>query len=143
MMNCKKITLLIAFIFLINNCAEKPLDEESASERFSVLKYSSEISETLTLDVSEIKLGEPREIYYWSKDFQNPQNNLGHISTSINFERKEKIISGKSGPLNLTQPVFFEENMCHLINNGFIECLNTKTKQSYFKVDIKDEETNS
>ena len=47
-------------------------------------KYSSEISETLTLDVSEIKLGEPREIYYWSKDFQNPQNNLGHISTSIN-----------------------------------------------------------
>ncbi len=131
--------ILIFFFFIFISCSDKPIEKESENTRFSVLKYDAEISETLTLDISEIELGLAREIFYWSKDFQNPQNNIGHISTSVDFLNKQKIISGKSEPLNLMQPVFFENNLCHLINNGYIECLNTETRKSKFKVNIKKE----
>ncbi len=129
--------ILITFVFLFSNCSEKPIDEVSQNTRFSVLKYDAEISETLTLNVSEIELSSAKEVFYWSKDFQNPQNNIGHISTSANFNKKQKIVSGKSEPLNLIQPVFFENNICYLISDGFIECLNVETQKSTFKIDIK------
>ena len=131
--------ILIIFIFIFFSCSEKPIDEESQNTRFSVLKYDAEISETLTLNLSEIELSPAKEVFYWSKDFQNPQNNIGHISTSANFNKKQKIISGKSRLLNLVQPVFFENNLCHLISDGFIECLNTETRKISFKINIKKE----
>ena len=129
--------ILIIFIFIFSSCSEKSIDEESQNTRFSVLKYDSEISETLTLNTSEIELSPAKEIFYWSKDFQNPQNNIGHISTSANFNKKQKIVSGKSGALNLIQPVFFENNLCYLISDGFIECFNTDNKKTSFKTNIK------
>ena len=68
---------------------------------YKINDNDAEISETINLDTSEINLDIAREIFYWSKDFQNPQNNIGHISTSANFKNKKKIISGKSKLLNL------------------------------------------
>ena len=133
----KKIIVLLMFILL--SCSEKQIELEDQSQRFSVLKYDSEISETLTLDTSEIQFNQPKEFYYWSKDFQNPQNNLGHIKSRSSFNKKKKIVSGNKEPLNLIQPVFFEDNLCYLTNKGFIECLNSKTKKRKFKIDIKDE----
>ena len=134
----RKILVIISILILFS-CSEKQVDVENENLKFSVLKYDSEISETLTLDVSEINLDPPREFYYWSKDLQNPQNNLGHISTQSSFNKKKKIVSGAKEPLNLIQPVFFEDNLCYLDNKGFIECLNVKTKKIKFKIDIKNE----
>ena len=131
--------ILIILIFFFSNCSKDPIEEESQNTRFSVLKYNSEISETLNLDISEIELSPAKDVFYWSKDFQNPQNNIGHINTSGSFNKKQKIVSGKSVPLNLIQPVFFESNLCYLVNDGFIECLNTETDKIYFKTDIKRE----
>ena len=133
--------ILIIFIFLFLSCSKKPVDEDEQNRRFSVLKYDAEISETLTLDISEIDLGIAKEIFYWSKDFQNPKNNIGHVNTNVSFTKKQKVISGKSKPLNLIQPVFFENNLCYLINDGFIECLNTESDKSSFKTNIKEEGT--
>ena len=99
--------IFISLTLLLFNCSEKPIDEETKNTRFSVLKYDAEISETLTLDISEVKLGKAKEVFYWSKYFQNPQNNIGHISTNVNFNKKKIIVSGKAKPLNLIQPVFF------------------------------------
>tara|TARA_B100000965_G_scaffold20773_1_gene15664 strand:- start:3920 stop:5227 length:1308 start_codon:yes stop_codon:yes gene_type:complete len=135
------INIILVIIFLaLSSCSDKSIDEDPQNTRFSVLKYDAEISETLTLDLSEIELGAPKEIFYWSKDFQNPQNNIAHIFTSANFSEKKKIISGKNKPLNLIQPVFFEDNLCHFINDGFIECINTETSETYFSIDIKRDE---
>jgi len=134
----RKILVIISILILFS-CSEKQVEVENQNQRFSVLKYDSEISETLTLDVSEINLDPPREFYYWTKDLQNPQNNLGHISTQSSFNKKKKIVSGAKEPLNLIQPVFFEDNLCYLDNKGFIECLNVKTKKIKFKIDIKNE----
>ena len=138
MKNNLSIALIIS-LFIFSSCSEKAINEETQNTRFSVLKYDAEISETLTLDISEIELGVANEVFYWSKDFQNPQNNIGHIITSANFNKKQKIISGKSKLLNLIQPVFFENNLCHLTSNGFIQCLNTETEKISFKTDIKKE----
>ena len=138
MKNNLSIALIIS-LFIFSSCSEKPINEESQNTRFSVLKYDAGISETLTLDISEIELGSANEVFYWSKDFQNPQNNIGHIVTSANFNKKQKIISGKSKILNLIQPVFFENNLCHLTSNGFIQCLNAENGQISFKTDIKKE----
>lgn len=131
--------IIFISIFILSSCSEKQVEVENQNQRFSVLKYDSEISETLTLDISEINLDPPKEFYYWSKDLQNPQNNLGHIFTKSSFHKKKKIVSGMREPLNLIQPVFFEDNLCYLTNKGFIECLNVKTKKIKFKVDIKNE----
>ena len=131
--------IFISLTLLLFNCSEKPIDEETKNTRFSVLKYDAEISETLTLDISEVKLGKAKEVFYWSKDFQNPQNNIGHISTNVNFDKKKIIVSGKAKPLNLIQPVFFEGNLCYLISDGFIECLDTESNEKLFKIDIKKE----
>tara|TARA_B100000686_G_C16782784_1_gene973089 strand:+ start:388 stop:1689 length:1302 start_codon:yes stop_codon:yes gene_type:complete len=135
----KNRNIVIILLFILFSCSEKDIDEEVQSTRFSVLKYNSEISETLTLDTSEVKLGTSKEVFYWSKDFQNPQNNISHISTNASFNKKEKIISGKPKPLNLIQPVFYENHLCHLISNGFVECINTETNEANFAVDIKKE----
>tara|TARA_B100001250_G_scaffold411387_1_gene439929 strand:+ start:152 stop:1456 length:1305 start_codon:yes stop_codon:yes gene_type:complete len=134
----KKFIIVICLLFFLS-CSEKKIETETQNTRFSVLKYDAEISETINLDTSEINLDIAREIFYWSKDFQNPQNNIGHISTSANFKNKKKIISGKSKLLNLIQPVFFEGYLCHLKSNGFIECLNTETNKTHIKVDIRKE----
>ncbi len=139
MMNKKLRIIPIIFIFIFFSCSQKVINEDTESERFSVLKYDAEISETLTLDSSNIQLGSSKEIYYWSKDFQNPSNNLGHIFTNINFKKKDKVVTGKKNPLNLIQPVFFENNLCYLTNGGFIECLDTEINKKKFKIDIKNE----
>ena len=131
--------IIIIFALIFSGCSEKSINSESENTRFSVLKYDAQISETLTLNASEIELNPAKEVFYWSKDFQNPQNNIGHISTSVSFNKKQKIISGKSKPLNLIQPVFFENNLCYLASDGFIECLNTETEKTAFKIDIKKE----
>ena len=92
--------IIFISIFILSSCSEKQVEVENQNQRFSVLKYDSEISETLTLDISEINLDPPKEFYYWSKDLQNPQNNLGHIFTKSSFHKKKKIVSGMREPLN-------------------------------------------
>ena len=138
MINKNYFTLII-FFFALYACADKPVEEESKELRFSVLSYDAEISETLTLDKSEIQLDTPKEFYYWSKDYQNPQNNINHIFTSATLKSKKKIITGKKDPINIIQPVFFENTICNLVSNGFVECINTSTNKSKFKTDIKND----
>ena len=56
------------------------------------------------------------------------------LGVHANFIKKEKIISGKPKLLYLIQPVFFENNLWHLVNDGFIECVNAETNKSIFKI---------
>mgnify|MGYP001173071993 CR=1 FL=1 len=131
----KVFIVLIIFLFLVS-CVEKEIIE-AESEGFPVLSYSAEISETLNLDLNKINIDEPKVVNFWSQHFLNPYNNLNNISSKASFDKKQKIISGKKGPVNIIQPIFFKDNICHLLNDGFIQCTNTISKEINFKVDIK------
>ena len=63
----------------LSNCASNEKIEDNKENTFEVLTYSAELSETLTLDNSEIVLGKSREFKYWTKNYQNPQNNISHL----------------------------------------------------------------
>lgn len=132
---------IIFFICLFIIACEKNNNEDEFSSGFPVLSYSAEISETLNLDPSSIILDEPKEIQYWSQHFLNPFNNLNNIYSNASFNKKLKLISGRRGPVNIVQPLFFNDNICHVLNDGFIQCVNTETKKTIFKIDIKIEGT--
>tara|TARA_B100001029_G_C15055713_1_gene454196 strand:+ start:1468 stop:2775 length:1308 start_codon:yes stop_codon:yes gene_type:complete len=131
--------IFIFLVFILFSCSEKKIEEDTVNQGFSILKYDAEISETITLNKADIKLGQAKEIYYWSKNSQNPQNNLGNILNNSGFNNKKKIVNGKKGPFSLVQPVFFENSLCHLISDGYIECIDTETNKTRFNVSIKPE----
>ena len=131
----KFITILIASLFIVS-CSDKEIIDESTAG-FPVLSYSAEISETLNLDSSNIEIDKPKEINFWTQHLLNPYNDLNNIYSVASFKSKYKIISGKRGPVNIIQPIFFNNNICHVLNDGFIECSNAKTKKQLFKINIK------
>ena len=140
-MNYYKFTLLfICLNSLLINCSTRLQIEEVEKNRFEVLSYNSEISETLTLKSSEILLSEPKSYLYWTKNFQNPQNNISNIKTTAKFKNKKKIISRSSGYINLIQPIFFEENLCHIKKKGILVCKNTETNSISLELDVKPNE---
>ncbi len=132
-----KFNLFILFLVCTTllACSEKEIKEVSSG--FPVLSYNAEISETLNLDPSNIAIDEPKEINFWTQHLMNPANNLNNIYSRVSFDQKSKIISGKKGPINIIQPIYFKENLCHVLNEGIIKCLNTLTKEPIFQIDIK------
>ena len=137
-----KLRLFLSFIFtlFLIGCSSKDSFEESKENRFEVLTYSAEISESITLDVSEIKLGKAKKYKYWTKNYQNPQNNISHIETTAKFKNKKKIFSGSSGYINLIQPIFFEGNLCHVKKKGILVCKRVEDKEEILRLDLKDDE---
>ena len=134
MFNKSYILLFISF-FLISCSGNEEVNE--ATSGFPVLSYSAEISETLNLDTGDILINQPKEAYFWSQHFLNPSNHLDNIYTEASFNDKSKIISGKKGPVNIIQPIFFNDNLCHVLSEGFIECVDTLTEKTLFKVDVR------
>ena len=134
MLNKSYIFLFLLF-FLISCSSNEEINETASG--FPVLSYSAEISETLNLDPSNIVIDQPREIVYWSQHFLNPSNNLNNIYSEASFEEKTKIVAGKKGPVNIIQPIFFNDTICGVLNNGFIHCINTVSDETLFKIDIK------
>ncbi len=131
---------IILLILLISYSCTKNEIIDDVSSGFPVLSYDAEISETLNLDQSKIRLDQPKEINFWAQHFLNPFNDLNNIYSDASFNNKTKIIAGKRGPVNIIQPLFFNDNICQILNNGFVQCTNTKSKEIVFKIDIKNEE---
>ncbi len=134
-MRYKYSILLIIFILVIS-CSKKETIENN-NTGFPVLSYNAEISESLDLDPSNIKIDQPKEVMFWSQHFLNPNNHLNNIYSSSSFTKKAKIISGKRGPVNIIQPIYFNNNICQILNDGFLICVNASTEEILFKVDIK------
>jgi outer membrane protein assembly factor BamB len=120
-------------------CASNEAIEKVNENTFEVLTYSAELSETITLDISEIVLGKPKEYKYWTKNYQNPQNNIAHIKTSASFRDKKKIFSGSSNYINLIQPIYFEGILCHVQKKGFLVCKRVEDKEEVINIDIKND----
>lgn len=131
----KSYIFLFLLVFLISCSSNEEINETASG--FPVLSYSAEISETLNLDPSNIAIDQPKEIVYWSQHFLNPSNNLNNIYSEASFEEKTKIVAGKKGPVNIIQPIFFNDIICGVLNNGFIHCINTVSDETLFKIDIK------
>tara|TARA_A100001388_G_scaffold273403_1_gene255247 strand:- start:5837 stop:7135 length:1299 start_codon:yes stop_codon:yes gene_type:complete len=132
----KNFILIITICLFIISCSNKETND-TENTGFSVLSYSAEISETLNLDPSNINIDQPKESSSWRQHFLNPHNNLNNIYTKASFKKKSKVISGKKGPVNIIQPIFFNDTICHVLNSGFIECYNTVSRKIIFKIDIK------
>ncbi len=128
--------LLLIIIITFISCA-RDVQKVDRGSSFPVLTYNAEISETLNLDLTNIYIDNTRNINFWSQHFQNPKNNLNNILTNASFEKKTKLISGKRGVKNIIQPIFFDNNICHVLNTGFIECVNVETENTNYKIDIK------
>ncbi len=129
--------LLIFLILALLSCSDKNPDTVESKGNIPILVYDSELLETLTLDKKNIRIDTPKEFSYWSQHFQNPKNNIGNILTSATFDNRKKINSGKDGPLNIIQPVYFQNSICIISNNGFLECYDTINDKLSFKTDIK------
>ena len=121
------------------NINENIAQEDIYDESFPVLTYDSEISETLSLDLSDIYIADSKELFFWSKSFQNVNNNIGNIKTSSTFKKKEKLLNSNGDLINAVQPVYFNENLCALDSKGILKCLNTSTNKVFFEVDTKHE----
>ena len=135
------IFILVLTLFFFENCSKKPTTDETLElTRFEVLAYNVELTESDSLNKSDIKLGIAKEYNYWSKSFQNPQNNLSHISTTASFNEKVKILSGSGSLINLVHPIYFEDNLCHVLSKGFLECKNIKNDSIVFIIDIKNDD---
>ena len=132
--------LLFCVSVFLSNCASNEKIEDNKENTFEVLTYSAELSETITLDNSEIVLGKSREFKYWTKNYQNPQNNIAHIKTSAEFINKKKIFSGSSNYINLIQPIYFEGNLCHVKKKGFLVCKKVESKEEIINIDIKNDD---
>ena len=135
---CKKANILLFTFIFIFGCSKNDKIELNENE-YSVLSYDSTISETLTLDKENIFIDPPKELIFWTQHFQNPANNLNNLATSSSFEKKSKIINGKKGAANIVQPIYFDNTLCHVLNNGYLICIDTITNETKFKVDIKKE----
>ena len=135
----EKLFVILSILSLTLLSCSKNEIVENESVGFPVLSYNSEISETLTLNPENIQIDDPKEYFFWSQHFLNPTNDINNIYTNATFENKIKIISGKKGPVNIIQPVFFNSTLCSLINDGFINCTDTISEDILFKIDIKPE----
>ena len=131
--------LLFCISITFLKCASNETIEKVNENTFEVLTYSAELSETITLDISEIVLGKSKEYKYWTKNYQNPQNNIAHIKTTASFRDKKKIFSGSSNYINLIQPIYFEGILCHVQKKGFLVCKRVEDKEEIINVDIKNE----
>tara|TARA_B110000858_G_scaffold196026_1_gene253798 strand:+ start:656 stop:1951 length:1296 start_codon:yes stop_codon:yes gene_type:complete len=119
----------------ITSCANK-VDEKKINDRISILSYASDLTVTQELNLNEIVLSQPVEVNYWSQSGQNPQNNLPHILSDIRFENKKKILKDSGKATNTIQPIYFEENLCNVSTKGILRCINLKTNEVKFEVDL-------
>ncbi len=136
MRNILYIFLLSIFVFF--SCTKNEVIEENKNS-FSILSYDAEISETLDLNIENIFIDPPREINYWTQHFQNPTNNLNNISSSSKIKNRTKVVAGKKGPLNIIQPIYFDDTICYVLSSGFLECKILKRNEKLFSIDIKTE----
>ena len=139
MRNILYIFLLSIFVFF--SCTKNEVIEENKNS-FSILSYDAEISETLDLNIENIFIDPPREINYWTQHFQNPTNNLNNISSSSKIKNRTKVVAGKKGPLNIIQPIYFDDTICYVLSSGFLECKILKSNEKLFSIDIKIEGSN-
>ena len=135
----KKTLVIIAIFSILVSCTKENIEEE-VSSGIPILSYNSEISETLTLNKDDIKIDATREVNYWSQHFQNPSNDLNNIYTTANLDKGLKIMSGKRGAINVIQPIYFENNVCHVLNNGYLECLNLESNELFFSINLVQED---
>ncbi len=117
MRNILYIILITAFVTL--SCTKNEIIEADTNS-FSVLAYDAEISETLGLNIEDIRIDPPREYNNWSQHFQNPGNNLNNMFSESAFEDKTKIISGTRGVLNIIQPIYFNDTICYILPQGIL-----------------------
>ena len=130
-------TILLLCIFVISCTTNEVVDKPN--DRFPVLSYSAEISETLNIDLDKINIDKPEEKLFWTQHFLNPSNNLNNIYSTASFSEKTKIISGKRGPTNIIQPIYFDDKVCSVLNDGNLICVNAVNGDIIFKIDIKPE----
>jgi outer membrane protein assembly factor BamB len=128
--------IILLSTFVIFSCTKNEIIEENANS-FSILAYDAEISETIGLNIEDIRLDPPKEVNYWSQHFQNPGNNLNNIFSLSFIEDKTKIVSGTRGALNIIQPIYFNDLICYVLPKGFLECKNHKSNEKIFSIDIK------
>ncbi len=140
MINFKIILFLSLIAIFVSNCSSKQQIKINDENTFEVLTYNTEITEAITLDTSDIILNKPKDFNFWSKSFQNPQNNISHISTNAKFKNKNKIFSGGSSYINLIQPIFFEGNLCKIQKKGILVCKRISDRNIILELDLKDEE---
>ena len=132
---------ILFFIVFITSCTGNK-ENVVKEDRFPVLSYNAEISETLNLNTANIRIDSPKKIGYWSQHYQNPQNNLNNLATLSTLKNEKKIISSKKGPINIIQPIYFDNQLCHVISTGHLECINTKNNESIFKISLKSQSDN-
>ena len=135
----KNTLVIIAIFSILVSCTKENIEEE-VSSGIPILSYNSEISETLTLNKDDIKIDATREVNYWSQHFQNPSNDLNNIYTTASLDKGLKIMSGKRGAINVIQPIYFENNVCHVLNNGYLECLNLERNELFFSISLVQED---
>ena len=131
----KLITINLILVLFLANCANK-VDEKKLNDRISVLSYASDLSASQELNLNEIVLSQPIEVNYWSQSGQNPQNNLPHIFSDIRFENKKKILKDSGSITNTIQPIYFEGNLCNVSTKGILRCINLKTQEVRFEIDL-------
>jgi len=85
--------IILLSTFVIFSCTKKEIIEKDTNS-FSILAYDAEISETLGLNIEDIRIDPPNELNFWSQHFQNPGNNLNNIFSLSEVEDKTKIVSG-------------------------------------------------
>ncbi len=128
--------IILLSTFVIISCTKSELIEEDTNS-FSILAYDAEISETLGLNIEDIRIDPPQELNYWSQHFQNPGNNLNNIFSLSVIEDKSKIVSGTRGAINIIQPIYFNDTLCYILPAGLLECKNLKSSEKIFSIDIK------
>ena len=137
----KRIYLIFLISLIVSSCNNKEtITIDTTSESFPVLSYDAEIFETLSLDDSQITITDTRELFYWSKNFQNVKNNLGNIKTSSSLKNKKKIFAGSGKLNNTTSPIYFDENLCSIDSDGSLYCLDIKNDKINFR--IKNDQSN-
>ena len=83
--------IILLSTFVIFSCTKNEIIEKNANS-FSILAYDAEISETIGLNIEDIRLDPPKEVNYWSQHFQNPGNNLNNIFSLSSIKDKKKIV---------------------------------------------------
>ena len=128
--------IILLSTFVIFSCTKNEITEKD-SNSFSILAYDAEISETLGLNIEDIRIDPPKEQNFWSQHFQNPGNNLNNIFSLFELEDKSKIVSGTRGPLNVIQPIYFNDTICYILPKGYLECKSLESNEKIFSIDIK------
>ncbi len=123
-------------LIIIVRCSSNS-DEELINDRISLLSYSSELIVSANLKQKEIRLSEPKEIYYWSQSGQNPQNNLPHILSNLQFDNKQKVLKDTGNLINPIHPIYYEGNLCNVSNKGILRCIKINSNETLFEVDLK------